>query len=92
MTDKDETVLRYIAPMQCGERERAELARRSRLNWKQSSSPSALGEAPAVPEGVVDRETLAQWLVETCKAFGAKLSTSYQVAGKVIEQMERDSE
>lgn len=60
------------------------------MNWKQSSSPAALGEAPAVPEEVVDRETLAQWLVATCKTFGAKLSTSHQVAGKVIEQLEKD--
>jgi hypothetical protein len=45
-----------------------------------------------VPAEVIDRDTLAQWLVGTCKAFGAKLSTSYQVAGKVIEQIEKDVE
>jgi hypothetical protein len=78
-------VLSYIAPMQCGGKERAELAR-----WKSSSSPAARGQAPILPAEVVDRETLAQWLVTTCKAFGAKLSTSYQVAGKFIEQMEKD--
>jgi hypothetical protein len=92
LTDKDETVLRYIAPMQCGEKERAELVRRSQVRWKSNSSPAALGKAPAVPVEVVDRDTLAKWLVETCNAFGASLSTSYQVAGKVIEQIEKDTE
>lgn len=62
------------------------------MNWKPSSSPAAVGKAPVVPDEVVDRETLAKWLVETCKAFGASLSTSYQVAGKVIEQIEKDTE
>lgn len=80
-------VLSYIAPMQCGEKERAELAR-----WKSSSSPAALGKSPSVPAEVVDRDTLAKWLVDTCNAFGASLSTSYQVAGKVIEQIEKDTE
>lgn len=60
------------------------------MTWKPSSSPAALGKAPAVPEGVVDRETLAQWLVETCRAFGAKESTAYKVAGYFIEQIEKD--
>ena len=90
VTDKDEAVLRYIAPMQCGEKEREELVRRIRMNWKASSSHAALGKVPAVPAEVVDRDTLAQWLVDTCKAFGAQLSTSYQVAGKVVEQLEKD--
>jgi hypothetical protein len=62
------------------------------VNWKPKSSPAALGKAPTLPAEVIDRETLAQWLVGTCKAFGAKLSTSYQVAGKVIEQIENDYE
>ena len=30
------------------------------IDWKTNSSPAVLGKAPAVPEGVVDRETLAR--------------------------------
>lgn len=60
--------------------------------WKRSTSPVPTGVAPVVPERVIDRETLADWLVETCRAFGAKLSTAHKVAGHFIEQLEKDDE
>lgn len=61
------------------------------MNWKRSTSEPATGAAPVVPEEVIDRKTLANWLVETCRAFGAKRSTAHKVAGHFIEQIEKDS-
>jgi hypothetical protein len=60
------------------------------MNWKRSSSPAALGKAQAVPDSVVDHWTLAQWLVDTCRAFGSKVSTAHKVAGYFIEGLEKD--
>lgn len=60
--------------------------------WAKDSEPVQLGNAPKVPSGVVDRHTLADWLVKTCQVFGAKQSTGLLVAGKFIEQLEKDDD
>jgi len=57
--------------------------------WTKDSEPVPVGAAPSLPGSVVDRRTLADWLVKTCEAFGAKQSTALQVAGKFIEQLEK---
>ena len=58
--------------------------------WRTHSDPTPTGEAPVVPSGVVDRKSLAEWLTETCLAFGSQVSTAYKVAGTVVEQIEKD--
>ena len=60
--------------------------------WKEDSTPTPVGSAVRPPPEVIDRETLARWLVQTCEAFGTRKSTAYQVAGKFIEQLEHDEE
>jgi len=62
-------------------------------DWKrESDSPSDPRNTPSVPMHIINRETLANWLVATCRAFGSKLSTAHQVAGKFIEQLEVDEQ
>lgn len=38
---------------------------------------------------MTDRD-IALWIVETCVAFGAAVSTAFKVAGLFVEQLERD--
>lgn len=61
-------------------------------HWRSSSSDAPIGPAPVVPASVIDHRTLGDWLVQTCAAFGSKLSTAHQVAGKFLEGLENEKE
>ncbi len=41
-------------------------------------------DTPATPDPKIDDKTLAEWVVNTCLAFGATVATAYQVAGLFI--------
>lgn len=60
------------------------------MKWRSASSHTELGPAPSLPDSVIDLRTLTQWLADTCLTFGSKVSTAFQVAGKVAEQIEKD--
>ncbi len=43
----------------------------------------------AITDVIAERKRLTDWVVQTCLLFGSSVSTSYQVAGLFIAEIER---